>query len=76
MCWLQLMMCKAWPLKRASIWHTVVLPVPVSPTSSAGSLCCKHLQHIHMTISSKAAEPGSLPMTNLVMQPSRGVRLA
>ena len=43
-CWLQLMMCSCCPLISASIWHTVVLPVPVSPTSNAGSQCCAHLQ--------------------------------
>jgi hypothetical protein len=37
-CWLQLMMCRRCPAMSAAIWHTVVLPVPVSPTSRAGSL--------------------------------------
>ncbi len=37
-CWLQLMMCSRCPRSAAAIWHTVVLPVPVSPTSRHGSL--------------------------------------
>mmetsp|Transcript_36374 Transcript_36374/g.91873 ORF Transcript_36374/g.91873 Transcript_36374/m.91873 type:complete len:207 (-) Transcript_36374:3896-4516(-) len=36
-CWLQLMICSRWPSMRAAIWHTVVLPAPVWPTSRAGS---------------------------------------
>ncbi len=36
-CWLQLTMCRWRPAAAAAAWHTVVLPVPVSPTSSTGS---------------------------------------
>lgn len=36
-CWLQLMTMSVWPRTCAATWHTVVLPVPVSPTSSTGS---------------------------------------
>ena len=43
-CWLQLMMCSRCPRRAAASWHTVVFPVPVSPTSRHGSLWSRHLQ--------------------------------
>lgn len=53
-CWLQLRMWRRWPLMRAAIWHTVVFPVPVSPTSNTGSMLFRHL---HNSLSEHTRRP-------------------
>ena len=42
LCWLRLCTTRLWPSMRASCCTTVVLPVPVSPTSSTGSSIRTH----------------------------------
>ena len=57
---LQLTMCSRWRRMKASIWQRVVLPTPVSPTSSAASLCSRHLQRAGSEVSVRALSIGAV----------------